>query len=173
MKRHQRCCSFATYCDGCPRWRGRWQRQGGGRLSSPRRGLTVPTLIWGLICVVDVVVKSILHGRAEGFPCHMGCLKIYTGSTFLSRLSLQNRKKKKRQLVFQLNFWALQWLLCVAGENHRYLRGVPRVYMNLSVYVYMCVSMLFTGNATPFWLWWLCFHALILSGNDLITNIIY
>lgn len=170
MKRHQRCCSFATYCDGCPQRCGRWQRQGGGRLSSPRRGLTVPTLIWGLICVVDVVVKSILHGRAEGFPCRMGCLNIYTGSTFLSRLSLQNRKKKKKG---NLSFSWIFELFSGCRENHRYQRGVASVYMNLPVYAYMCVSMLFTGNAIPFWLWWLCFHALILSGNDLITNIIY
>lgn len=53
---------------------------------------------------MDVVVKSILHGRAEGFPCLMGCLNIYTGSTFLSRLSLQNRKKKKKATYLSAEF---------------------------------------------------------------------
>lgn len=47
--------------------------------------------------MVDVVVKSILHGRAEGFPCCMGCVNTYTGSMRLSDLSLQNREKKKKE----------------------------------------------------------------------------
>lgn len=92
--------------------------------------------------------------------------RFYISVTFVLA---KQEKKKKGNLSFS---WIFE-LFSGCRENHRYQRGVASVYMNLPVYAYMCVSMLFTGNAIPFWLWWLCFHALILSGNDLITNIIY
>lgn len=97
-------------------------------------GLEAPALIWGLICIVDVVIKSILHGRAEGFPCCMGCVNAYAGSTFLSDLSLQNRKKG-RQLVWS---WVSElfsgW--CVVGESHRDYR-VPRAFVNICACSYL------------------------------------
>lgn len=108
MKRYQRCCSSGPYCDGCPWRHGPWQRQSVECLSPPSPRACGSSLIWGLICIVDVVVKSILHGQAEDSPCRTGCLNIYTGSTFLSDLSLQNRKKG-RQHVLELSFWALRF----------------------------------------------------------------
>ena len=127
---------------------------------SSSRGLAAPALIWGLICIVDVVGESILHGQAEGSPWRSGCLNIYAGSTFLSDLSLQNEKKKKRRRhVLELSFWALKLSgLCVLQETEA-LERCTEVLEGICLCSW--VSRPLIGNVRLLWLWWLYFMLLV------------